>query len=189
MAIQQLIQTLEQKVQKIYCTLQEKKEQKIIAKFDRTLFSENGQSIDFYLQEIEQTLQKIKSLSEGTVEQYQFLGQKLIAQCKTLSDAIDNQSKHTVYKQNTSFQSQPKVTHPVHRLPPRERLMEYYTYLRLLTEKYEQAEGLCNLSTNNEQKIKYARQAEQLKLRRTKCLDAIELLEEYLAFKEEQENI
>lgn len=190
MNIDQLICKLQKKVQHIVQQLQPQKELKIFAKFDRTLFSENGESVDFYLQEIQQTFQQIQSLSTGTLEQYQFLAQKLIAQCKSLSNAVIIQTKPNNQKKLlTSVPLSPRSSpHSVHKLPPRERLTEYYGYLQQLTEKYEQAKGLCHLTTDNEQKMLYALQAEQFKQRRAKCLDAIDLLEEYLAFKEGLEN-
>ena len=52
MAIQQLIEILDQKVQRLYQAHLSKREEKIFAKFDRTLFSENGQNVSFYLKEI-----------------------------------------------------------------------------------------------------------------------------------------
>lgn len=47
MTVQQLIQRLDQKVQQLYQAHLSKREEKIFAKFDRTLFSENGQNVSF----------------------------------------------------------------------------------------------------------------------------------------------
>ncbi len=62
MSIQLLIQRLEQKVQHLYQDYLPQREEKIFAKFDRSLFSEYGQTVGFYLTELKQTLDKIKML-------------------------------------------------------------------------------------------------------------------------------
>ena len=93
MAIQQLIQILEQKVQRLYQAHLSKREEKIFAKFDRTLFTENGQNVSFYLKEINQTLDRIKTLESNDLNYYNFLAERLLAQCSVLSEALTHSDK------------------------------------------------------------------------------------------------
>ena len=194
MAIQQLIQILDQKVQQLYQAHLSKREEKIFAKFDRTLFSENGQNVSFYLKEINQTLDRIKTLESNDLNHYNFLAERLLAQCSVLSEALTRKNTHLTVPQTTkqtiqkSQHSIQKSQHSIHKLPPRERLEKYYEALERLNKLYQQHKDLAQAEKNNDEKIRYTQLAESYKKRQQKCQDAIDLLEEYLVFKEELEN-
>ena len=188
MAIQQLIQILDQKVQRLYQAHLSKREEKIFAKFDRTLFSENGQNVSFYLKEINQTLDRIKTLESNDLNHYNFLAERLLAQCSVLSEALTRKNIHRTAPQTTTKQTIQKSQHSIHKLPPRERLEKYYEALERLNKLYQQHKDLAQAEKNNDEKIRYAQLAEGYKKRQQKCQDAIDLLEEYLVFKEEMEN-
>ena len=188
MAIQQLIQILDQKVQQLYQAHLSKREEKIFTKFDRTLFSENGQNVSFYLKEINQTLDRIKTLESNDLNYYNFLAERLLAQCSVLSEALTRKNTHQTAPQTTTKQTIQKSQHSIHKLPPRERLEKYYEALERLNKLYQQYKDLAKAEKNNDEKIRYAQLAEGYKKRQQKCQDAIDLLEEYLVFKEELEN-
>ncbi len=188
MTIQQLIQILDQKVQQLYQAHLSKREEKIFAKFDRTLFSENGQNVSFYLKEINQTLDRIKALESNDLNHYNFLAERLLAQCSVLSEALARKNTHLTVSQTTTKQTIQKSQHSIHKLPPRERLEKYYEALERLNKLYQQHKDLAQAEKNNDEKIRYAQLAEGYKKRQQKCQDAIDLLEEYLVFKEEMEN-
>ena len=188
MAIQQLIEILDQKVQRLYQAHLSKREEKIFAKFDRTLFSENGQNVSFYLKEINQTLDRIKTLESNDLNHYNFLAERLLAQCSVLSEALTRKNTHRTAPQTTTKQTIQKSQHNIHKLPPRERLEKYYEALERLNKLYQQHKDLAQAEKNNDEKIRYVQLAEGYKKRQQKCQDAIDLLEEYLVFKEELEN-
>lgn len=188
MTIQQLIQILDQKVQQLYQAHLSKREEKIFAKFDRTLFSENGQNVSFYLKEINQTLDRIKTLESNDLNHYNFLAERLLAQCSVLSETLARKNTHLTVSQTTTKQPILKSQHSIHKLPPRERLEKYYETLERLNKLYQQYKDLAQAEKNNDEKIRYAQLAEGYKKRQQKCQEAIDLLEEYLVFKEEMEN-
>ena len=188
MTVQQLIQILDQKVQQLYQAHLSIREEKIFAKFDRTLFSENGQNVSFYLKEINQTLDRIKALESNDLNHYNFLAERLLAQCSVLSEALARKNTHLTVSQTTTKQTIQKSQHSIHKLPPRERLERYYEALERLNKLYQQHKDLAQAEKNNDEKIRYAQLAEGYKKRQQKCQDAIDLLEEYLVFKEKLEN-
>ena len=188
MTIQQLIQILDQKVQQLYQAHLSKREEKIFSKFERTLISENGQNVSFYLKEINQTLDRIKTLESNDLNHYNFLTERLLTQCSVLSEALTRKNTHLTAPQATTKQTIKKSQHSIHKLPPRERLGKYYEALERLNKLYQQYKDLAQAQKNNDEKIRYAQLAEGYKKRQQKCQDAIDLLEEYLVFKEEVEN-
>ena len=188
MTVQQFIQILDQKVQQLYQAHLSKREEKIFAKFDRTLFSENGQNVSFYLKEINQTLDRIKALESNDLNHYNFLAERLLAQCSVLSEALARKNTHLTESQTITKQPIQKSQHNIHKLPPRERLEKYYEALERLNKLCQQHKDLAQAEKNNDEKIRYAQLAEGYKKRQQKCQDAIDLLEEYLVFKEEMEN-
>lgn len=188
MTIQQLIQILDQKVQQLYQAHLSKREEKIFAKFDHTLFSEHGQNVSFYLKKINQTLDRIKTLESNDLNHYNFLAERLLAQCSVLSEALTRKNTLLTVPQTTTKQTIQKSQHSIHKLPPRERLGKYYEALECLNKLYQQHKDLAQAEKNNDEKIRYAQLAEGYKKRQQKCQDAIDLLEEYLVFKEEMEN-
>ena len=188
MTVQQLIQILDQKVQQLYQAHLSKREEKIFAKFDCTLFSENEQNVSFYLKEINKTLDRIKTLESNDLNHYNFLAERLLAQCSVLSKALTRKNTLLTASQTTTEQTIQKSQHSIHKLPPRERLEKYYEALERLNKLYQQHKDLAQAEKNNDEKIRYAQLAEGYKKRQQKCQDAIDLLEEYLVFKEELDN-
>ena len=69
MSIQSLLNTLEQKVQQLTHAYQADSDKKINAKFNRTLFTEDFETVGFYLKEIQQSLTKLCSLPHQNEEQ------------------------------------------------------------------------------------------------------------------------
>lgn len=185
MHIQQLIQTLEQKVQQLYQAYLPQQDEKIVAKFDRTLFNENGQPVRFYLHAIQQTLNQIKALKSDEPQHYRFITERLLAQCTALSEALNRKNKSAIRK--TVEKPIPRQQHSIHKLPPRERLEKYYEALEQLNALYQEHKDLARTANTNDEQLRYTALATRYKERRQKCQDAIDLLEEYLAFKEEQE--
>ncbi len=121
MTVQQLIQRLDHKVQQLYQAHLSKREEKIFAKFDRTLFSENGQSVSFYLKEINQTLDRIKTLESNDSNHYNFLAERLLAQCSVLSEALVRKNTHLTESQTTTKQTIQKSQHSIHKITPTKR--------------------------------------------------------------------
>ncbi|KKA99801.1 primosomal replication protein PriC, partial [Avibacterium paragallinarum] len=74
------IQCLKKKITQCYRQYQFTDEQKIYAKFDRTLFSEDYQTFAFYRAEITQTLTQLEKLQDQEQYQCQFYTKKLLAQ-------------------------------------------------------------------------------------------------------------
>ena len=162
----------------------------VYAKFDPMLFSENFQPTDFYLKEIQHTLDQLHQLQDDDVAQTAFFSEKLLAQCTALSDAI---AKPNAQQPPSAVSFSPKLSAREQRrqeweqLPPRERLDKYYEALKALNDKLnEQKDGLKQAQSDLE-KARCAELIEQTRARRQRCLDAIEVLEEYLAFKAAQE--
>ncbi|MFD0966490.1 primosomal replication protein PriC [Seminibacterium arietis] len=177
-----LIALLKQKVTNFYNQYQLEKETLISAKFDRTLFSEDYQPFQFYVKEIEQTLSVIENLQDDQYK-YTFYTQKLLAQCTALSEAITHVSKqHYQYLNEPQIHRKNKeqLKQNVQKLPPRERLAKYYDFLQALNDKIIQQEISLNSSQNEIEKKYYKEQIIITKQRRARCLEAIELLEQYL---------
>ncbi|WP_314721958.1 primosomal replication protein PriC [Haemophilus pittmaniae] len=185
---QQLIQRLEEKLQALFQTFPTDSKMPIFVRFDRSLFSEDFQDLAFYRQEIEQTFAYLKSLDTLSAEQFAFITTRLSAQCAALSDALRPKSKPTAPLNpiNSKPVESSKAADPVHKLPPRERLEKYYEALRQLNEKIDECRDAAQFANDEAIRELALKRKAQYKLRRTKCLDAIELLEAYLAFKEEK---
>ena len=81
MSIQSLLNTLEQKVQQLTQAYQADSDKKINAKFNRTLFTEDFETVGFYLKEIQQSLTKLCSLPHQNEEQIVFMAEHLLGQC------------------------------------------------------------------------------------------------------------
>ncbi|OOF82525.1 primosomal replication protein N [Rodentibacter ratti] len=188
MLIQQLIEKLEQKVQQLYQIHSAQLEEKIFTKFDRTLFSENGQTLSFYFAEINQTLIRMKSLDSNDVNHYNFIAEHLFKQCNALSETLNR--KNTTFTQQKRQQNPTikKTQHSIHKLPPRERLEKYYEALEQLNNLYQQHRDFALTQNDPIEKKRMVELANSYKHRRQKCQEAIDLLEEYLTFKEEQKS-
>ncbi|WP_424405384.1 primosomal replication protein PriC [Pasteurella sp. PK-2025] len=173
----ELIAQLSQKVSQLYQQVAHKKNQRLQTDFDPQLFSENNQTYAFYFQQIQNTIQQLAQLKDNEVECCGFIIEKLLSQYVALSDTLTANHKATA-----PVLTQADKSH-IHRLPPRERLSQYYTALHALNQKitdYEDQKDKCNdptLQYQLQQRIAFNQQ------RRTKCLNAIESLEEYLRMK------
>ena len=189
MSIQSLLNTLEQKVLQLTQTYQPNSDKKINAKFNRTLFTEDFETVGFYLKEIQQSLTKLCKIPHQNEEQIVFMAEYLLGQCTALNEAMNRKHKKAIQPKKTE---QPvtsnKSQHSIHRLPPRERLEKYYEALQQLTEKYGEAKAQANTAQTDIQRDIYKQTASIYLTRRQKCLEAIETLEEYLAFKEAQDS-
>lgn len=73
------------------------------------------------------------------------------------------------------------------KLPPRERLEKYYDALKALNDKLNEQKDLLTQAQSEIEQTHYRNLIEQTRARRKRCLEAIEILEEYLAFKNSQE--
>ena len=176
-------QRLKQSLQDFFAHYATQKEEIVYAKFSPNLFTENWQKTAFYFAQIEHKLEQIKS---DNIEAWQFYTQKLSAQCTALSDALTRQQQNTqLFPVKEENKLQNKRQHPVHSLPPRERLAKYYEYLASFNEKIQHEKDELNKAQR--EGILFSRlKLEQLEQRRARCLEAIEMLEEYLIFLEKQ---
>ena len=128
--------------------------EKIFIKTDRTLFSENYQSIAGFLQEIDTTLQRLQSVKFEQFEYVQLITERLIKQCALLADsAAQNMPQSTTRKKPTRQPT--KVSHAVHKLPPRERLEKYYEARSQLQECYQQTKARAIAAEREEVKARY----------------------------------
>ncbi|MDO4627300.1 MAG: primosomal replication protein PriC [Pasteurellaceae bacterium] len=156
-------------------------------KFERHLFSEDRQSVGFYSGEITQTLSLLMQFDEKNEAELVYLIEKLLAQNVALNEAI--QSALTVsakIKNRPQIAPKDQLRSQLDQLPPRERLDKYYDYLQQFNQKIQQAEDQLLIVSEQEQ-ARLQQFISLTKQRRQRCLDAIEVLEDYLAFKEKQE--
>ena len=189
MPIQSLLNTLKQKVQQLTQVYQADSDKKINAKFNRTLFTEDFETVGFYLKEIQQSLTKLCKIPHQNEEQIVFMAEHLLGQCTALTEAMNRKHKKPIQPKITEPQvASSKSQHSIHRLPPRERLEKYYEALQQLTEKYEETKAQANTAQTDIQRDMHKQTAAVYLTRRQKCLEAIETLEEYLVFKEAQES-
>lgn len=183
-----LIQQLAERLEQLYQQYANQPSQPISATFDRTLFSEDFQPFAFYYGELQQTLSQFHRLNENDEREMDFLAEKLIAQCTALQEALLKQ--HNGEKSAVNFRpvlnKREQLRREIDQLPPRERLEKYYEALQKLNEKISEKTDELQTALSSEQKGLCQKQLEQLYQRRQNCLYAIELLEEYLAFKENQ---
>lgn len=191
MNISTLHQLLAEKIQQLYKQYHTQPILKVYSKFDRTLFSEDFQSFEFYFQEIQHTLMQLESLNVEKLEQAQFYAERLLAQCTALTDALKEmqqlqveQAKPPAQSSSDTISEREKIKHAIHQLPPRERLDKYYEALQALNNKIELYQDLYSQAIA-EHKSYYQQRIEVTKQRRARCLEAIDVLEEYLAFKAE----
>lgn len=181
--LQQLITQLEQHYEA-------NKHQILYAKFDPAVFSENFQPLEFYLNEIRHCVAQIAQLSPQDIEQTVFFSEKLSAQYNALTDAlrfIEKPRAKSAVNFKLVLSEREKRRQQLEQLPPRERLMKYYEALQALNEKLNGQKDLQKQSSSEAEKIRLQQQIDITRHRRRRCLDAIEMLEEYLAFKENQD--
>ncbi|MGQ0285676.1 primosomal replication protein PriC [Pasteurellaceae bacterium 22721_9_1] len=157
--------------------------------FAEHVFSENGLSLNDYIAEMRQGVQQLRQLSAPTSEEITFYCDRLIAQFRSLQDAMieisQSKSKKAINFKST-MNNREKLRQSIDQLPPRERLDKYYEALHALNEKLNQQKSMLTLATNDWDKQAISAQIEHTKQRQIRCLNAIETLEEYLAFKDEQ---
>ncbi|MFD1806271.1 primosomal replication protein PriC [Pasteurella oralis] len=177
----ELLQSLTNKVNQLYTQYAQRTEQKLQTKFDPQLFSENGQSFSFYYQEIQQTLRHLAGVTENDLNLAIFFAEKLLSQCAALSDALNPIPIKTTPTKQTR-----QIAQNIHQLPPRERLEKYYAALQALNEKITQQEDEKRKAQDHNEKAYLVQKIAFTKQRREKCLMAIEVLEEYLVFKQNQ---
>lgn len=183
---QQLVEQLAQKIEQLYQQYQHQLNKKIFAKFDRTLFTESFANLSQYLQEIQQTLDQLASLQENDVQQGAFLTDKLFAQCRALSDALQNKPAYFARKNSLSpsISSATQTKQDIHKLPPKQRLEKYYEALQALNTKLDGQVSLLYDAQSQQQRDYYQQQIDITQQRKKRCLEAIELLEEYLAYQQ-----
>lgn len=167
------------------------KKQKIYAKFDRTLFSQDFGTVEFYFKEIQQSLSQLEKIDDNNIQKYDFYSAKLAGQCKALSEAlkwIKPQEKKQFQHSKTnplSIQAQRENQRiELNKLPPRERLSKYYEALQALNTKLEQQRDRFTQATSLQEKQVYSQQMTITQQRKARCTEAIEQLEEYLALTE-----
>ncbi|PJG83749.1 primosomal replication protein PriC [Caviibacterium pharyngocola] len=186
---QDLIQRLEQKIQQIGTDYANSPNKIIYAKFSRTLFSEDFQPLSFYLNELMYTVKQLSDLPQD-YPQYQFYADKLLGQYKALTDALSapKAASRAIPKNSTLRRSErERIRDELNQLPPRERLAKYYEFLQTFNEKIDAQQDLASCAQSEQEKARLQHQIELTRQRRARCLEAIEVLEEYLAFKDEQE--
>ncbi|MGF7453699.1 primosomal replication protein PriC [Pasteurella bettyae] len=183
-----LIDKLQEKVTTLTKQFSNAADKKIYAKFDRTLFTEDFEKGAFYFSQLQQTLDQIKQLNNDQIEQISFFTEKLLAQCTALTDAlniVELQTNKTATK--TAQNKREKLKAQINQLPPRERLVRYYEALQALNEKVSELQDNLEICTTAQDKGIYLRQIEITNQRKARCIEAIDILEEYLSFQEEKE--
>lgn len=182
-----LLKQLSQAVEQFKAHYRPQGRQVVYAKFDPMVFSENFQSVDFYLKELDDSLSQLKQLNENALAQTTFFTEKLLAQCAALSDALTKPeiSEKSHSQPKLSLREQRKAE--LDKLPPRERLEKYYDALKALNDKLNEQKDLLTQAQSEIKQTYYKNLIEQTRARRQRCLEAIEILEEYLAFKNSQE--
>ncbi|MDH2926596.1 primosomal replication protein PriC [Lonepinella koalarum] len=165
------------------------KQKTLYNKFDPMLFSENFQTVDFYLNEMQQCLQQLQRLGEQDRVQFVFFSEKLVSQYTALQDAIRLlQKPKSAVENKPILNKRDQLRQQIELLPPREKLVKYYEALQALNDKLYTQENQLNLASSDMQKKAIEQQINITKQRRERCLNAIELLEEYLVFKDSLED-
>lgn len=173
----QLLEKLQQQISQLFTSDNRSKVKLVLANFNPAVFSENFQSFHFYENEMQKTLQQIAAVNEQDEILLNALTEKLLSQYECLSEHLNPQKI-------THLKAKPDKN-AIHSLPPRERLGKYYEALRILNEKIIELEDANRLNPSSllTQQIMYQQE------RCSRCELAIENLEEYLLFKEEQEKL
>lgn len=170
----ELVEILHKKIYEL-CTQDNKAVTKLILPgFNLSVFSENFQSFEFYEKEMLMTLKQIQEVDEKDTALLYFLSEKLLSQYEMIFSYFSHKTKRSPALSQSEKDR-------IHQLPPRERLDKYYEALNQLNQKIAELEALHSTSPT----MLLAQRLAHQKQRRDKCLDAIELLEEYLAFKQE----
>ncbi len=181
-----LFQQLRQQITQWQQGFESRLHQKVFAKFDRSLFSDDFETLDFYFNEINQALAEFARLPSDAELESQYLSEKIINQCRVLQDALNTKKTPPMADVAQAKSAREQRRQAIHNLPPRERLAEYYVALNklnLLIEKYQDA--LAN-SRDTQQRTQAEQLLIQTEQRRAKALFYIENLEEYLSSLEDE---
>ena len=184
-----LISRLAQQIQQLMRTYEQNRDKILFYHFERTVFSQDNETVGFYLDEINRTFKQLQMQSVDQFAQYEFLAKRLAGQVSAFCEAIRPKAKTPIpitISPNQTSSTDPN-SHPAHSLPPRERLVEYYRALETLNTRLMESRDNCQITQDIALKARYQQQYESLKARRQKCQEAIDLLEEYLAWKDEKE--
>ncbi|NBI13000.1 primosomal replication protein N [[Haemophilus] felis] len=171
----QLLEKLNQQISALSIPENRNQVKLVLPNFNPAVFSENFQSFSFYEKEMQSTLQKIAQASEQDEVLLNMLTEKLLSQYVCLSECLAPKAK---------LKGAVKADkNAVHQLPPRERLEQYYEFLKILNEKVLLLEDKYRLAPSR----LLAEQISYQKERVNRCELAIENLEGYLLLKEETE--
>ncbi len=152
--------------------------------FPRQLFRENFAQLSQYLEEMRQTLSSLQKIQHN-LPQFTLLAEKFLGQYHAIMDALSQTPK--VPQKTTTLNRREQIKQELNKLPPRERLERYYQYLQQFNEKITDIEDKLYQTDNTELKNQLTKILENTKIRQKKCLEAIELLEEYLSMMDENE--
>lgn len=141
-------------------------------------FSKRKGAVSFFLSEIERTAETLINQHEITYIEY--YSDQLIKQFDALNKAV---SKIHHKKKTVQFHSSFQFSANVHHLSPTKRLQEYRKALRALNEKIS---WLMEQNYNEEDEMMsqaLQNQITETEYRKSKCLKAIEDLEQELQFR------
>lgn len=141
-------------------------------------FSKKSGKVQFFIAELENTIENL--LSQDNALYVEYYCDKLIKQFDSLNKAIENIPNA---KKNVQFHSSFQFSANVHNLSPTKRLQEYRKALRALNEKIS---WLMEQNYNEEDEMMsqaLQNQITETEYRKSKCLKAIEDLEQELQFR------
>lgn len=135
--------TLKQKVDEFFSRYSHiPSKQKIYAKFDRTLFSQDFESLSFYLKEIRQCLTQLEKINDDNVQKYTFYSEKLkdnvrLSQrcCRCIAKQTSNFSITIQVCNLYKSGGKNKELNILNKSSSKERLSKYYEALQALNTK------------------------------------------------------
>lgn len=182
---EQLLQKLKQQIEQLYASYQSQQSKLLYINSETALFSENSAPLKQYLAEIQQTFDLLKRAQEN--QQFEFFANKLVNQCQLLSHALEQQlpkqkqqNKYQVAEQAGQYVANKTDNHPAHKLPPRQRLQAYYQALSALNQLIDKQRTDYQQAKDPIQKQHHIMRLQQSELRKQRCIQAIEELEETL---------
>ncbi|WGE89955.1 primosomal replication protein PriC [Actinobacillus arthritidis] len=172
MKYQEFFHIIQQKLQH-FADLKDKK-----ITITENLFSKNTQTISRFIIEIEHTA---LLLSQQTSKEYaDVYASKLFKQFEALDKAIRS-LKQIEFVAKKHFLSSFSFPKNIHSLPENRRLTEYRKALRALNDKISWLIE-CSYEANEVERLYLQQQILETEYRKSKCLEAIEGLEEKLSF-------
>ncbi|AWX14974.1 hypothetical protein CEP48_01780 [Mergibacter septicus] len=152
-----------------------------------TYFTENGLTLAEYLQQITSSIYQLEQIED--LEFLSFQTERIYTQFRILYDAIH--SRQALYVNHHKKKSKPsnKDKFSIHQLPPKQRLPLYYDALQALNQKIYHLEDLAFQAQNLADKEHYQQQITITLQRKQRCQDAIDNLEEFLAFQQQQAKV